>query len=257
LALGVPIFDTLFSIVRRFLERRPIFSPDRGHLHHRLLDVGLTHRRAVLTLYAVSAIFSATSIAIWLGNQWQGGVALLVSTLVLFALVRFAGYFEYLQRSLLRRSRPWNPTVQSLRGLLPDLPLRLASATADRDLWVHVQRAATAIGCPLVQIRSRGGPEADLLWEHRSPPSDELDLTELAFPLGDGARARAQLLLSLPRADVSSPECEVLLLLFVDMLGRALSNLGSDLAPERGPVVGTQPSLPATCIPASEPTPHG
>src|SRR5690606_22890845 len=50
-ALGVPIFDTLFTIVRRFLERRPIFSPDRGHVHHRLLDLGLTHRRAVVILY--------------------------------------------------------------------------------------------------------------------------------------------------------------------------------------------------------------
>ena len=45
LALGVPIFDTLFSMFRRVLERRPIFSADRGHVHHRLLDIGLTHRR--------------------------------------------------------------------------------------------------------------------------------------------------------------------------------------------------------------------
>ncbi|MBK8995837.1 MAG: undecaprenyl/decaprenyl-phosphate alpha-N-acetylglucosaminyl 1-phosphate transferase [Myxococcales bacterium] len=44
-ALGVPIFDTLFSMVRRVLERRPVFSPDRGHIHHRLLDLGITHRR--------------------------------------------------------------------------------------------------------------------------------------------------------------------------------------------------------------------
>src|SRR5262249_52489320 len=50
LALGVPIFDTLFAIVRRFLERRPLFSPDRGHIHHRLVDMGITHRRAVLIL---------------------------------------------------------------------------------------------------------------------------------------------------------------------------------------------------------------
>ena len=54
LALGIPIFDTLFSMLRRFLERRSIFSADRGHFHHRLIDSGLTQRQAVLTIYAVT-----------------------------------------------------------------------------------------------------------------------------------------------------------------------------------------------------------
>lgn len=55
LALGVPIFDTLFSMLRRLAERRSMFAPDRGHIHHRLLSRGLGHRRVVLLLYAVSA----------------------------------------------------------------------------------------------------------------------------------------------------------------------------------------------------------
>ncbi|MHC4539472.1 MAG: MraY family glycosyltransferase, partial [Planctomycetota bacterium] len=48
LALGVPIFDTLFSMLRRFLERRSIFAPDRSHFHHKLIDLGLTQRHVVL-----------------------------------------------------------------------------------------------------------------------------------------------------------------------------------------------------------------
>ena len=67
LALGVPILDTLFSIVRRSIERRPIFSPDRGHIHHRLLDLGLTHRRAVLILYGMCAILTAGAIVASIG----------------------------------------------------------------------------------------------------------------------------------------------------------------------------------------------
>src|SRR5262249_40123655 len=74
-ALGVPIFDTLFSIVRRWLERRPIFSPDRGHVHHRLLDMGLTHRRAVLSLYGICVVFMVAAIGISLGKSWPMGVA--------------------------------------------------------------------------------------------------------------------------------------------------------------------------------------
>jgi len=54
LALGVPIFDTAFAVLRRALRGRPIMTPDRGHIHHRLLDMGLSHRGAVLLLYAIS-----------------------------------------------------------------------------------------------------------------------------------------------------------------------------------------------------------
>jgi len=59
LALGVPIFDTLFSMLRRFLERRSIFSPDRSHFHHRLLALGLKQSHAVIIIYIVTFIFAA------------------------------------------------------------------------------------------------------------------------------------------------------------------------------------------------------
>jgi UDP-GlcNAc:undecaprenyl-phosphate/decaprenyl-phosphate GlcNAc-1-phosphate transferase len=93
IALGVPIFDMVFSIFRRALERRPIFSPDRGHIHHRLLDVGLTHRRAVLVLYGVSVLFCASAIATSLGRGWHTGLALALSTLGGGALLRATGLF--------------------------------------------------------------------------------------------------------------------------------------------------------------------
>jgi UDP-GlcNAc:undecaprenyl-phosphate/decaprenyl-phosphate GlcNAc-1-phosphate transferase len=53
LVLGVPIIDTFWIIVRRLATRRAPFSPDRGHFHHRLLDLGLSHRQAVLLIYAI------------------------------------------------------------------------------------------------------------------------------------------------------------------------------------------------------------
>jgi UDP-N-acetylmuramyl pentapeptide phosphotransferase/UDP-N-acetylglucosamine-1-phosphate transferase len=55
-ALGVPVFDTLFSMLRRFLERRSIFSADRSHFHHRLVDLGLTQRQAVIAIYGVTLL---------------------------------------------------------------------------------------------------------------------------------------------------------------------------------------------------------
>ena len=54
LVLGVPIIDTFYVLVRRALAGKPPFAPDRSHFHHRLLDVGLSHRRAVLLIYAMT-----------------------------------------------------------------------------------------------------------------------------------------------------------------------------------------------------------
>ena len=55
LVLGVPIIDTFWIIVRRLSQGRSPFSPDRSHIHHRLLDLGLSHRETVLVIYAICA----------------------------------------------------------------------------------------------------------------------------------------------------------------------------------------------------------
>src|SRR5262249_3314458 len=75
-ALGVPIIDTLLAMVRRFLARRSIFAADRSHIHHRLLELGLSHRRAVLILYGASVVFTAGALCIYIGRSWQVGLAL-------------------------------------------------------------------------------------------------------------------------------------------------------------------------------------
>lgn len=64
LALGLPILDTTFAIVRRKRAGVPIFKPDRGHLHHRLLDLGFSQRQAVLLMYVISALLGLAAIAL-------------------------------------------------------------------------------------------------------------------------------------------------------------------------------------------------
>ena len=61
-ALGLPIMDTACAIIRRFNNGQPIFKPDRGHLHHRLLDMGLTQKQVVLILYLVSILLGISAI---------------------------------------------------------------------------------------------------------------------------------------------------------------------------------------------------
>jgi len=64
LVLSLPIFDTLFAILRRISNGRPIGEADRGHIHHRLLDMGLSHRMSVVILYVISGALGLLSIAL-------------------------------------------------------------------------------------------------------------------------------------------------------------------------------------------------
>lgn len=67
LILGIPIFDTLFAIIRRFINDKPIFKADKEHLHHCLLNMGLSHTQTVLAIYAI--------------NIFLGGIGILLSYL--------------------------------------------------------------------------------------------------------------------------------------------------------------------------------
>lgn len=65
LLLGLPIFDTFFAIWRRYRSHKPIFQADQGHLHHRLLKRGISHRNVVLFLLSISFICGMTSLFIF------------------------------------------------------------------------------------------------------------------------------------------------------------------------------------------------
>ena len=72
MALGLPIMDTAFAILRRYRNGRPIFKPDKGHLHHRLLDLGLTQKQAVLLMYVISGCLGISAIALTEVNKFLG-----------------------------------------------------------------------------------------------------------------------------------------------------------------------------------------
>jgi UDP-GlcNAc:undecaprenyl-phosphate/decaprenyl-phosphate GlcNAc-1-phosphate transferase len=63
-ALGIPIFDTVFAIFRRIINKRPIMEADKGHLHHRLLEQGLSQKQTVLILYCISTLLGGSAIII-------------------------------------------------------------------------------------------------------------------------------------------------------------------------------------------------
>ncbi|MHB1653712.1 MAG: glycosyltransferase family 4 protein [Desulfitobacteriaceae bacterium] len=86
LVLGMPLTDLTFAIIRRKLRRRPISTADRGHLHHRLLDAGLSQRQAVLLMYGISACFGLTAV-LGATGYWAWAVALLVADFALLLII--------------------------------------------------------------------------------------------------------------------------------------------------------------------------
>lgn len=82
--LGVPIFDTFFAIIRRIVNKVPISSPDKSHLHHRLMAIGLTHRQTVLVIYGFGIIFAICALLLKSTTLWG-------TLLILFGLIILSG----------------------------------------------------------------------------------------------------------------------------------------------------------------------
>jgi UDP-GlcNAc:undecaprenyl-phosphate GlcNAc-1-phosphate transferase len=64
LVLAVPFTDVIWAIARRMRRKRPVYRPDKEHIHHRLLDIGHSHRAAVLLMYLWSALLASLALAI-------------------------------------------------------------------------------------------------------------------------------------------------------------------------------------------------
>lgn len=109
LSLGLPIMDTLLAMIRRFLgsllsDRRSagsflhklkiMFLPDRRHVHHQLLALGLSHRKAVLMLYAVASLFGLGAFSVTLSNNIQASLILLGVAVSIVAGIRQLQYSE-------------------------------------------------------------------------------------------------------------------------------------------------------------------
>ena len=80
---GLPLADTFFAVVRRLAHGKSPFAPDRGHLHHRLIDMGFGQKQSVRILYAVCAILGISAVMLT-GQSTRGGALMLVVGLAIF-----------------------------------------------------------------------------------------------------------------------------------------------------------------------------
>jgi UDP-GlcNAc:undecaprenyl-phosphate GlcNAc-1-phosphate transferase len=133
-ALGLPIIDTLLAVMRRVMERRSIFSADRGHIHHQLLAMGLTHRRAVLILYGFSVLFTASAIIVSIGRNAAVGAALVVIAIAVIGVVRSLGNFDVALQRWLRKERTRPIIVEHLRRATTSALERIAATREPSEI---------------------------------------------------------------------------------------------------------------------------
>lgn len=89
IVLGLPIFDTTFAILRRAKNGRPIMEPDKGHLHHRLLSMGMGQKRTVLILYGVSGVLGISAGLISNSKLWDSIIILGAAILLMYGSIAF------------------------------------------------------------------------------------------------------------------------------------------------------------------------
>jgi UDP-GlcNAc:undecaprenyl-phosphate GlcNAc-1-phosphate transferase len=247
LALGLPIFDTLFSMLRRFVEKRPLFSPDRGHVHHRLLELGLTHRRAVMVLYAASVALASCALLMSFGGNWINGTALVVASLVILGLMRMTGYFDYLNRRGRNDARIYDALTERLRRALPEVLSAFRSSHAENDVFRVLRRAVGDAGCVAVELRAEG----KVIQRFPESAGDHFGGIRRSYPVGPDGTARVQVDF-VWRADEGDPTLQacILLQLVADGLAHALDGCRSELAPASlpEPLPSEQPAAPVVAL---------
>jgi UDP-GlcNAc:undecaprenyl-phosphate GlcNAc-1-phosphate transferase len=155
LALAIPLLDSVMAVIRRFLRRQPIFGADRGHVHHRLLDRGLSVRQAAVLLYGVSLVFAILSLASSVLRDSYAGVVLVLFGAVTWIGVQSLGYVEINMAGRLLLGGGFR------RMLVGQLIIRhfeedLRGAKDHDAVWEVVRGAARELGFERVAMQYRG-----------------------------------------------------------------------------------------------------
>ncbi len=159
IALGVPIADTLLAIGRRAVRGAPLFTADRGHIHHRIMARGLSHRQAVLVLYGSAAVLAAAALSLRLVNSTQGFLLLLALAAVAWVGLRSLGFLDLGKTGEVLAGRR---RLLAMRAAVGRAATRLRRAQSPLEVWSAVREAAPGLGASAVGLtvgHAAGGAE--------------------------------------------------------------------------------------------------
>jgi UDP-GlcNAc:undecaprenyl-phosphate GlcNAc-1-phosphate transferase len=190
MALSIPLLDVVLAIVRRFLRHEPIFTADRGHIHHRLLDRGFTPRRVVLMLYGLCGLAAAFSLLQLVMHSFTSAIIVLFCLFVLLG-VQYLGYAEFDLAGRLLFGGEFQRTVSAQLDLRK-LHAALTAASTPAECWEVIREACGRFGFHQVRLRLAGEvfeyctDESEVpSWTARVPLANG-DFVALARPFASG-----------------------------------------------------------------------
>ena len=179
LALGLPLFDTLESVIRRVLERRSLFSADAGHLHHRLLRRGLTHRRAVLLMYGTTLLAATAGMTMIVYRQgptvmvFAGGVA------VLMLLYRISGGMQVRQSlTLIKQHLDQRRERHRTKRISDDLQVQVDHINSTSELWTVLEDMAEKFNLNTLEMQLPHSPKATAPYKWQVPEQNPEPLSQ-------------------------------------------------------------------------------
>ncbi len=189
LALGIPIFDTMCSMTRRFLERRSPFAADRSHFHHRLIEMGLDQRRAVMVIYGATLLATGLGLLSLVGNSIFSLVIFAGLLFAILFLFRLAG-FMHLHAAMARLQEKYQRscTRRDERIAFDQLQLQFRQAQDPHQWRTAVCEAAKKMEFAWIAVKTtfEDGRVEEELWR---PPEGKPDLSRIVtmtIPLANG-----------------------------------------------------------------------
>lgn len=166
-AVAIPVLDTFTAIARRGLSGQPLFAGDQRHIHHRLRQLGLGPRAAVLVLYAAAGAGAVVSLLLADVRQRHTFELVIVLFLVLLGVgVHLLGYSEFATTGRLLRRGVLHPS----RGVQTQLRLehwagQIVGATSYEEIWSCLRQAGQELDFHGVELRA--GPAEAPRWKRR------------------------------------------------------------------------------------------
>jgi len=149
IALGLPIMDTLLAIARRAVRGRPLFQADKEHIHHRLLESGLSHKQAVLVLYGFCIFLGGAALFLTYANSLQSSLLLVGLAVVAFVFLRSLGYMRLSTVTLTVDERK---RYRAMRAAVHALGKRLEQVTGIDQMWPIVVETSRVFGATSARL---------------------------------------------------------------------------------------------------------
>lgn len=188
LALGLPIFDTTFTMLRRFLARRGIMSPDRSHLHHRLLEMGFGHRHVVIGMYAITAMAAGLGMFMMLARG-AGAFGIFFCVLLLLVLVFHVAGAVQLRETIagLRQKHIISCQAKQEIESFERVELYFRRAKFFDQWWQAVCLAADRMDFirGSLPLTNRDGTKRVLAWEKNDKDTAAHDIVKVSLPVRD------------------------------------------------------------------------